>query len=220
MQGRVVWQNENLDDLVLLRSDGTPTYMLAVVVDDHDMGVTHVIRGDDHLTNAARQTQIYNALGWRAPVMAHIPLIHGPDGSKLSKRHGALGVDAYRAMGYLPTAMRNYLVRLGWSHGDQEIFSTEEMIAAFDVPQIGRSPARFDFAKLESLNGYYLRQTADADLLAELERVLPHIAGGPELAAKLTPDMRLSYAFDEGEKRDRMAAARARLTQLVALTAA
>jgi glutamyl-tRNA synthetase len=190
VQGRVVWQNENLDDLVLLRSDGTPTYMLAVVVDDHDMGVTHVIRGDDHLTNAARQTQIYNALGWRVPVMAHIPLIHGPDGSKLSKRHGALGVDAYRAMGYLPAAMRNYLVRLGWSHGDQEIFSTEEMIAAFDLPQIGRSPARFDFAKLESLNGYYLRQTADADLLAELERVLPHIAGGPELAAKLTPDMR------------------------------
>ena len=124
VQGRVAWQNENLDDLVLLRSDGTPTYMLAVVVDDHDMGVTHVIRGDDHLTNAARQTQIYEALGWHVPVMAHIPLIHGPDGAKLSKRHGALGVDAYRAMGYLPVAMRNYLVRLGWSHGDQEIFST------------------------------------------------------------------------------------------------
>ena len=159
VQGRVVWQNENLDDLVLLRSDGTPTYMLAVVVDDHDMGITHVIRGDDHLTNAARQTQIYNALGWKVPVMAHIPLIHGPDGSKLSKRHGALGVDAYRAMGYLPAAMRNYLVRLGWSHGDQEIFSTEEMVAAFDLPQIGRSPARFDFAKLESLNGHYMRQT-------------------------------------------------------------
>ncbi len=123
VQGRVVWQNENLDDLVLLRSDGTPTYMLAVVVDDHDMDVTHIIRGDDHLTNAARQTQIYQALGWKVPVMAHIPLIHGPDGSKLSKRHGALGVDAYRAMGYLPAAMRNYLVRLGWSHGDQEIFS-------------------------------------------------------------------------------------------------
>ena len=158
VQGRVVWQNENLDDLVLLRSDGTPTYMLAVVVDDHDMDVTHIIRGDDHLTNAARQTQIYNALGWTVPVMAHIPLIHGPDGSKLSKRHGALGVDAYRAMGYLPAAMRNYLVRLGWSHGDQEIFSTEEMIAAFDLPQIGRSPARFDFAKLESLNGHYIRQ--------------------------------------------------------------
>ena len=190
VQGRVVWQNENLDDLVLLRSDGTPTYMLAVVVDDHDMGVTHIIRGDDHLTNAARQKQIYEALGWSVPVMAHIPLIHGPDGSKLSKRHGALGVDAYRAMGYLPAAMRNYLVRLGWSHGDQEIFSTEEMIAAFDLPQIGRSPARFDFAKLESLNGHYMRETADADLLAEIERLLPHIAGGAELAAKLTPALR------------------------------
>jgi glutamyl-tRNA synthetase len=190
VQGRVTWQNENLDDLVLLRSDGNPTYMLAVVVDDHDMGVTHVIRGDDHLTNAARQTQIYQALGWNVPVMAHIPLIHGPDGSKLSKRHGALGVDAYRAMGYLPAAMRNYLVRLGWAHGDQEIFSTEEMIAAFDLPAIGRSPARFDFAKLENLNGHYIRQMADADLLAEIERVLPHIAGGGELAAKLTPDLR------------------------------
>ena len=162
VQGRVTWQNENLDDFVLLRSDGTPTYMLAVVVDDHDMGVTHIIRGDDHLNNGARQTQIYQALGWKVPVMAHIPLIHGPDGSKLSKRHGALGVDAYRAMGYLPAAMRNYLVRLGWSHGDQEIFSTEEMIAAFDLPQIGRSPARFDFAKLENLNGHYMRTTADA----------------------------------------------------------
>jgi glutamyl-tRNA synthetase len=190
VQGRVVWQNENLDDLVLLRSDGTPTYMLAVVVDDHDMGVTHIIRGDDHLTNAARQSQIYNALGWTVPVMAHIPLIHGPDGSKLSKRHGALGVDAYRALGYLPIPMRNYLVRLGWSHGDQEIFSTEEMIAAFDLPQIGRAPARFDFAKLESLNGHYMRQTGDAELLAEMERVLPHIAGGSELAAKLTPELR------------------------------
>src|SRR5438477_11663728 len=190
VQGRVTWQNENLDDFVLLRSDGTPTYMLAVVVDDHDMGVTHIIRGDDHLNNAARQTQIYQALGWTVPVMSHIPLIHGPDGSKLSKRHGALGVDAYRAMGYLPVAMRNYLVRLGWAHGDQEIFSTEEMIAAFDLPQIGRSPARFDFAKLENLNGHYIRQTADAELLAEIERILPHFAGGAELAAKLTPELR------------------------------
>ena len=162
VQGRVVWQNENLDDFVLLRSDGTPTYMLAVVVDDHDMGITHIIRGDDHLNNAARQTQIYQALGWKVPVMAHIPLIHGPDGSKLSKRHGALGIDAYRAMGYLPAAMRNYLVRLGWAHGDQEIFTTEEMVAAFDLPQIGRSPARFDFTKLESLNGHYIRSTDDA----------------------------------------------------------
>ncbi len=193
VQGRVVWQNENLDDLVLLRSDGTPTYMLAVVVDDHDMGVTHIIRGDDHLTNAARQKQIYDGLGWSVPVMAHIPLIHGPDGSKLSKRHGALGVDAYRAMGYLPAALRNYLVRLGWSHGDQEIFSTQEMIAAFDLPQIGRSPARFDFAKLENLNGHYIRQSADADLLAAIERVLPHLADGAELAAKLTPQLRQQW---------------------------
>src|SRR5213595_297223 len=203
VQGRVVWQNENLDDLVLLRGDGNPTYMLAVVVDDHDMGVTHIIRGDDHLNNAARQTQIYQALGWKVPVMAHIPLIHGPDGSKLSKRHGALGVDAYRAMGYLPAAMRNYLVRLGWSHGDQEIFTTGEMLAAFDLPQIGRSPARFDFAKLESLNGHYIRQSADADLVAELERVLPHIAGGPELAAKLTPQIRQKLLAAMGGLKER-----------------
>jgi glutamyl-tRNA synthetase len=190
VQGRVVWQNENLDDFVLLRSDGTPTYMLAVVVDDHDMAVTHIIRGDDHLNNAARQTQIYQALGWKVPVMAHIPLIHGPDGSKLSKRHGALGVDAYRAMGYLPAAMRNYLVRLGWSHGDQEIFSAEEMIAAFDLPQIGRSPARFDFTKLESLNGHYIRASDDADLIVAMEQLLPHIAGGQELTSKMTPVLR------------------------------
>ncbi len=190
VQGRVVWQNSDLDDLVLLRSDGNPTYMLAVVVDDHDMNVTHIIRGDDHLTNGARQKHIYEALGWNVPIMAHIPLIHGPDGSKLSKRHGALGVDAYRAMGYLPAAMRNYLVRLGWAHGDQEIFSTEEMIAAFDLPQIGRSPARFDFAKLESLNGHYIRASADADLIAAIEGLLPHIAGGQELASKMTPALR------------------------------
>jgi glutamyl-tRNA synthetase len=190
VQGRVVWQNADLDDLVLLRSDGTPTYMLAVVVDDHDMNVTHIIRGDDHLTNGARQKHIYDALGWHVPSMAHIPLIHGPDGSKLSKRHGALGVDAYRAMGYLPVALRNYLVRLGWSHGDQEIFSTDEMIATFDLPQIGRSPARFDFAKLESLNGHYMRGSADADLVAALEDLLPHIAGGAELANLMTPALR------------------------------
>ncbi len=190
VQGRVTWQNSDLDDLVLLRSDGNPTYMLAVVVDDHDMAVTHVIRGDDHLTNAARQTHIYDALGWSVPTFAHIPLIHGPDGSKLSKRHGALGVDAYRAMGYLPAAMRNYLVRLGWAHGDQEIFSTEEMVAAFDLPAIGRSPARFDFAKLESLNGHYIRGSNDKELLAALEQLLPHIAGGQDLAGKLTPALR------------------------------
>src|ERR1700691_5107957 len=193
VQGRVVWQNENLDDLVLLRGDGNPTYMLAVVVDDHDMGVTHVIRGDDHLINAARQKQIYDALGWELPSMSHIPLIHGPDGSKLSKRHGALGVDAYRAMGYLPAALRNYLVRLRWSHGDQEMFSTEDMIAAFDLPQIGRSPARFDFAKLENLNGHYIRQSADADLLAAIDQLLPHIEGGAELAVKMTPGLRQQW---------------------------
>jgi glutamyl-tRNA synthetase len=190
VQGRVVWQNENLDDLVLLRSDGTPTYMLAVVVDDHDMDVTHIIRGDDHLTNAARQTQIYQALGWSVPVMAHIPLIHGPDGSKLSKRHGALGVDAYRAMGYLPAALRNYLVRLGWSHGDQEIFSTEEMVAAFDLPQIGRSPARFDIAKLENLDGHFIRQSGDAELLNAIEKLLPYLPDGTAVAAKLTSKLR------------------------------
>jgi glutamyl-tRNA synthetase len=190
VQGRVTWQNENLDDFVLLRSDGNPTYMLAVVVDDHDMNVTHIIRGDDHLNNAARQTQIYNALGWTVPVMAHIPLIHGPDGSKLSKRHGALGVDAYRAMGYLPAAVRNYLVRLGWSHGDQEIFSTEEMIGHFDLAQVGRSAARFDFAKLESINGHYMRAISGDDMLAALEEALPHIAGGDTLQAKMTPQLR------------------------------
>jgi len=184
VQGRVVWQNETLDDLVLLRGDGNPTYMLAVVVDDHDMGVTHVIRGDDHLINAARQKQIYDALGWDIPSMSHIPLIHGPDGSKLSKRHGALGVEAYRAMGYVPAALRNYLVRLGWSHGDQEIFSTQEMIDAFDLPAIGRSAARFDFAKLENLNGHYIRHTDDQSLVTMFEDLLNHIADGPKLKAK------------------------------------
>ncbi len=193
VQGRVTWANENLDDLVLLRSDGNPTYMLAVVVDDHDMAVTHVIRGDDHLTNAARQTQIYAAMGWKVPAFAHIPLIHGADGAKLSKRHGALGVEAYRAMGYLPEALRNYLVRLGWSHGDQEIFSTEEMISFFDLRNVGRSPARFDFAKLENLNGHYMRQTPDAALMAAIDVVLPHIEGGPELAARLTPERRAQW---------------------------
>jgi glutamyl-tRNA synthetase len=185
VQGRVVWQNENLDDLVLLRGAGTPTYMLAVVVDDHDMDVTHIIRGDDHLINAARQKQIYDAMEWAIPSMSHIPLIHGPDGSKLSKRHGALGVDAYRGMGYLPAALRNYLVRLGWGHGDQEIFSTEEMIAAFDLSGIGRSAARFDFAKLENLNGYYIRHTDDAALVRMFEAVLDHIPQGAALKPKL-----------------------------------
>ncbi|MFT0861658.1 glutamate--tRNA ligase [Ancylobacter sp. G4_0304] len=188
VQGRVVFQNKELDDLVLLRSDGTPTYMLSVVVDDHDMDVTHIIRGDDHLTNAARQTQIYHALGWQAPKMAHIPLIHGPDGAKLSKRHGALGVDAYRAMGYLPAALRNYLVRLGWSHGDQEIFSTEEMSTLFDLDRVGRSAARFDFAKLENINGHYMRATPDAELVAAIDALIPYLPDGAALASALTPE--------------------------------
>jgi glutamyl-tRNA synthetase len=185
VQGKVTFANKELDDLVLLRSDGNPTYMLAVVVDDHDMGVTHIIRGDDHLTNAARQTQIYQALGWDIPAMAHIPLIHGPDGAKLSKRHGALGVDAYRAMGYLPAALRNYLARLGWSYGDKEFFATDELIAAFDLGAVGRSPSRFDYAKLENVNGHYMRAAGDDDLFKALIDTLPYLPGGPEIAAKL-----------------------------------
>ncbi len=183
--GRVVFQNKDLDDFIILRSDGTPTYNHSVVVDDHDMGITHIIRGVDHLTNAARQTQVYNAMGWDVPIMAHIPLIHGPDGAKLSKRHGALGAEAYRAMGYLPAAMRNYLARLGWSHGDDEIFSTEQMIEWFSLEGVGKSPARFDFAKLENLNGHYIRHTPDTELLKEFKAFLPSVEGGAELLAKL-----------------------------------
>jgi glutamyl-tRNA synthetase len=185
VQGRIVVQNKDLDDLIILRSDGSPTYNHSVVVDDHDMGVTHVIRGVDHLTNAARQAQIYRALGWPVPEMAHIPLIHGPDGAKLSKRHGALGVEAYRAMGYLPQALRTYLARLGWSHGDQEIFSTEELIDLFSLEHVGRSAARFDFAKLESVNSHFIRTTPDPDLLAAFIAFLPHAEGGPDLLARL-----------------------------------
>ncbi len=167
VQGPVTVANDQLDDMVLLRADGTPTYMLSVVVDDHDMAVSHVIRGDDHLTNAFRQTQLFAALGWPRPEFAHIPLIHGSDGAKLSKRHGALGVEAYRDLGYLPEALRNYLLRLGWAHGDDEVISTEQAVAWFDLDGVGRSPARFDFAKLDNLNGHYIRESDDADL-AEL----------------------------------------------------
>lgn len=172
VQGDVTWKNETLDDLILVRSDMTPTYMHAVVVDDHDMGVTHVIRGDDHLTNAARQTLIYNAMGWTIPQFAHIPLIHGPDGAKLSKRHGALGVDAYRDMGYLPAAMRNYLARLGWSHGDDEFFTTEQAVEWFGLDRIGKSPARFDFSKLEHLSGQHFRVTEGSEIMPLLENHL------------------------------------------------
>ncbi len=172
VQGRVTVANAQLDDMVLLRADGTPTYMLSVVVDDHDMGITHVIRGDDHLTNAFRQTQLYRAYEWETPVFAHVPLIHGPDGTKLSKRHGALGVEAYREMGYLPEALRNYLLRLGWAHGDAEIISTEDAIAWFDLDAVGRSPSRFDFAKLTNLNAHYLRAAPDERLV---EEILPRL---------------------------------------------
>lgn len=175
VQGTVTFPNKDLDDLIILRSDGNPTYNLAVVVDDHDMGVTHVIRGVDHLTNAARQTQIYEGMGWSVPVWAHVPLIHGADGAKLSKRHGAQGVEEYRSMGYLPVALRNYLVRLGWSHGDDEIISTEQLIAWFDIDAINKSPARFDFKKLDDLNGHYIRIADDAELLARMRDMLPHL---------------------------------------------
>ncbi len=189
VQGRVVIPNKDLDDLIILRSDGNPTYNLSVVVDDHDMGVTHIIRGVDHLTNAARQTQIYMAMGWRVPHMSHIPLIHGPDGAKLSKRHGALGVEAYRAMGYLPEAMRNYLARLGWSHGDDEIFSTDQLVEWFNLESIGKSAARFDFAKLENVNGHYIRHTPDASLLAQFVDFLPHAEGGKAMLAQIDDAM-------------------------------
>ncbi|MBC8337236.1 MAG: glutamate--tRNA ligase [Rhodospirillales bacterium] len=172
VQGEVTVANEQLDDMILLRANGTPTYMLAVVVDDHDMGVTHVIRGDDHLTNAFRQTQIYSLLGWDVPAFAHIPLIHGADGAKLSKRHGALGVEAYRDLGFLPEAVCNYLLRLGWSHGDDEIISREQAVEWFGLESVGRAAARFDMDKLTSLNGHYIRESDDARLL---ELVLPRL---------------------------------------------
>ena len=179
VQGDVTVRNDQLDDMVLLRSDGTPTYMLAVVVDDHDMRVSHVIRGDDHFTNAFRQTQLFKALGWEPPAFAHIPLIHGPDGAKLSKRHGALAVQAYRDMGYLPAAMRNYLLRLGWSHGDDEIISTAQAIEWFGLEAVGKSPARFDFAKLESVNAHYLRTAEDAALVDLVTPLLAERLGQP-----------------------------------------
>ncbi|MEN3794590.1 glutamate--tRNA ligase [Fulvimarina sp. MAC3] len=190
VQGRVRFNNKELDDFVLLRSDGSPTYMLAVVVDDHDMGVTHIIRGDDHLTNGARQTLIYKAMGWDVPVMAHIPLIHGADGAKLSKRHGALGIEAYRAMGYLPVALRNYLVRLGWAHGDDEIISTEDMISWFDVTDINKGASRFDFKKLEALNGWWIRQSGDEALTDQLMAERDALPNGDILKAGPDADVR------------------------------
>lgn len=178
VQGPVRTANEQLDDMILLRSDGTPTYMLSVVVDDHDMGVTDAIRGDDHLTNAARQTQLFLTLGWEPPRYAHIPLIHGADGAKLSKRHGALAVGAYAEMGILADAMCNYLLRLGWSHGDDETISRAQAIEWFDLASVGRSPARFDMDKLANLNGHYIRNTEDSDLISQLQPQLSELLGG------------------------------------------
>lgn len=185
VQGRVAFPNAELDDFIILRSDGSPTYMLAVVVDDHDTGVTHIIRGDDHLTNAGRQKILFDALSWDLPTMAHIPLIHGPDGAKLSKRHGALGVDAYRAMGYLPEAICNYLVRLGWSHGDDEIMSQEEMIAWFDIEEINRGATRFDFVKLASVNAHYLRAKSNDALVTTFMDELDHLPNGKAFEERL-----------------------------------
>jgi glutamyl-tRNA synthetase len=183
VQGRVVIPSTQLDDLIIVRSDGTPTYNLAVVVDDHDMGITHVVRGVDHLTNAARQVQIYKAMSWDVPAMAHVPLILGEDGAKLSKRKGAPGVEAFRAMGYLPAGLRNYLARLGWSHGDDEIFSTEEMIQWFDIADINKAPARLDLKKMADVNSHYIRQSSDEELMRRIREFLPEAEGGPALAA-------------------------------------
>jgi glutamyl-tRNA synthetase len=179
VQGEVTVANSELDDLIILRADATPTYNLSVVVDDHDMGVTHVVRGDDHLNNAFRQTQIYRALDWPVPEFAHVPLIHGPDGAKLSKRHGAIGVEQYRELGYLPEALRNYLMRLGWSHGDDEIISTEDAIRWFDIKDVGRAAARFDQAKLDSINGHYIRAADDVRLLSLVAERLEKEFGHP-----------------------------------------
>lgn len=185
VQGSVTVSNETLDDMVLLRADGSPTYMLAVVVDDHDMGISHVIRGDDHFTNTFRQRQIYDLMGWQAPAFAHIPLIHGSDGAKLSKRHGALAVQAYRDMGYLPEALCNYLLRLGWSHGDDEIISSEQAIAWFDLDTVGKSPSRMDFDKLENLNAHYIRQADHGALLDEITPLLTEKLNRPPSETEL-----------------------------------
>jgi glutamyl-tRNA synthetase len=247
VQGRVTVQNSEIDDFVLLRSDGTPTYMLAVVVDDHDMGVTHVIRGDDHLNNAFRQLAIIRAMGWLDPTYAHVPLIHGPDGAKLSKRHGAMGVDAYRdQLGLLPEAVNNYLLRLGWGHGDDEIISSEQAIEWFDLPQVGKSPSRFDFKKLENLNGHYIREANDerlADLIAArlglnaaqkvlLIKALPELKPRANTLGELADNARFLFAdrpleVDEaastlltGEARSLLASAHRRLSDLAEWDAA
>lgn len=188
VQGEVTIENEQLDDFILLRADGTPTYMLSVVVDDHDMGITHVIRGDDHLVNAFRQYHVFQAAGWDVPHFAHIPLIHGPDGAKLSKRHGALGVEQYRDMGYLPETLKNYLLRLGWSHGDDEIISEAQAIDWFDLDAVGRSPSRMDFQRMENLNAHYLREMPAEDLARMIAPALD-VAGNEAMIARLAAGM-------------------------------
>jgi glutamyl-tRNA synthetase len=191
VQGEVRVANAEIDDFVLLRSDGTPTYMLAVVVDDHDMGVTHVIRGDDHLNNAFRQLAIIRAMGWPEPAYAHVPLIHGPDGAKLSKRHGALGVESYRdELGILPEALFNYLLRLGWGHGDDEIISREQAIEWFDIDHVGKSPSRFDLKKLENLNGHYIREADDERLAVLIAPMLGLDSDGRSLLQRAMPELK------------------------------
>lgn len=194
VQGEVRFPNKDLDDFIILRSDHNPTYMHAVVVDDHDMGVTHIIRGDDHLTNAARQTVIYKAMEWAVPSMSHIPLIHGADGAKLSKRHGALGIEAYREMGYLPEALLNYLARLGWSHGNDEIMSIADMTSWFDICDVNKGAARFDFDKLSSVNGHYIRHTDDAVLTQTLVNALKYLPNGDFIQQRLTPSSQAQLA--------------------------
>lgn len=197
VQGEVNVSAKELDDMVLLRSDGTPTYMLAVVVDDHDMGITHVIRGDDHFTNAFRQTLLYQAMGWNVPQFAHIPLIHGPDGAKLSKRHGAVGIEWYRDAGYLPEALRNYLLRLGWSHGDDEIISDAQAIEWFSLEGIGKSPSRMDFEKLASVNAHYIKEADDARLAkligcdARVQKAMPLLKSRAKTLIELTESAKI-----------------------------
>ena len=200
VQGEITWENENFDDLVLLRADSTPTYMLAVVVDDHDMGITHVVRGDDHLINAGRQTQIYTALGWEVPQWAHVPLIHGPDGKKLSKRHGALGVDAYRDLGYLPEGLRNYLLKLGWSHGDMEVFTDEETAKVFTLGGINSAPARLDFDKMDFINGQHIQNADNGTLMRHAKSFLDSKNGQP-----LSPEktQRIFRAMDSLKSRSK-----------------
>lgn len=201
VQGDVTFECANLDDFIILRSDGSPTYMLAVVVDDHDMNVTHIIRGDDHLTNAARQIVIFNAMQWDVPQMTHVPLIHGPDGAKLSKRHGAMGVDAYRKMGYLPAAVRNYLARLGWSHGDDEFFSTEQMIEWFSLEGLNKGASRFDFVKLENLNGQHIREEKPAYLFAAMVELAEELGNHSDKAGLLAHKETVISALPELQPR-------------------